>query len=118
MTSFSANQVIFPAFGSFTHIPAALLLLSWTKSDHTQLHVQGLPSSLLAMQVGVLPVVHGSALAGQGQSQALVTATIGEADDQAKSEGITGHTSKQLMVQFGDRMAAAAEVSPVIAHET
>ncbi|DBB10117.1 hypothetical protein WJX82_000225 [Trebouxia sp. C0006] len=62
-------------------------------------------------QVGVLPVVHGSALAGQGQSQALVTATIGEADDQAKSEGITGHTSKQLMVQFGDRMAAAAEAS-------
>ncbi len=68
------------------------------------------------MQVGVLPVVHGSALAGQGQSQALATATIGEADDQAKSEGITGHTSKQLMVPFGDRMAAAAEVSPLIAH--
>jgi len=62
-------------------------------------------------------VVHGSALAGQGQSQALVTATIGEADDQAKSEGITGQTSKQLMVQFGDRMAAAAEVSPLIAHD-
>ncbi|KAL0036610.1 hypothetical protein WJX79_002514 [Trebouxia sp. C0005] len=62
-------------------------------------------------QVGVLPVVHGSAMAGQGQSQALVTATIGEADDHAKSEGITGQTSKQLMVQFGDRMAAAAEAS-------
>ncbi len=67
------------------------------------------------MQVGVLPVVHGSALAGQGQSQALVTATIGEAEDQAKSEGITGQTSKQLMVQFGDRMVAAAEVSPLAA---
>lgn len=61
--------------------------------------------------MGVLPVVHGSALGEQGHSQALVTTTVGEADDQARSEGITGQTSKQLMVQFIDRMAAAAEVS-------
>lgn len=59
----------------------------------------------------MLPVVHGSALGEQGHSQALVTTTVGEADDQARSEGIAGQTSKQLMVQFIDRMAAAAEVS-------
>ncbi len=70
------------------------------------------PHVLVALQVGVLPVVHGSALGQQGGSQALVTTTVGEGDEQAKSEGITGQTSKQLMVQFNDRVAAATEVSP------
>ena len=64
-----------------------------------------------ALQVGVLPVVHGSALGVQGGSQVLVTTTIGPVEAQAKAEGITGQTSKQLMVQLNDRVSNAAEVS-------
>ena len=63
----------------------------------------------MVVQVGVLPVVHGSALGQQGHSQALVTVTVGERDEQARFEGITGETTKQLMVQFTDRVATASE---------
>ena len=62
------------------------------------------------MQTGVLPVVHGSVLVSQGDSQALVTAVVGDDKDQAKSEGITGDQSKQLMVQLSDRTAATSQV--------
>ena len=62
------------------------------------------------MQMGVLPVVHGSALVSQGDSQALVTATLADQREQAKSEGITGEESRQLMVQLTDRTAATAQV--------
>ena len=62
------------------------------------------------MQAGVLPVVHGSALAQHGLSQALVTSTIGDDGSAAKSEGITGETRQLLMVQLNDRVAAATEV--------
>lgn len=67
---------------------------------------------LVLTQVGVLPVVHGSALASQGASQALVTATLGEDTELAKFEGITGDQAKQLMVQLSDRTAAASQVGP------
>lgn len=63
------------------------------------------------MQVGVLPVVHGSALVSHGASQALATAVVGDGlADQAKSEGITGEHRKQLMVQMNDRIAATSQV--------
>ena len=62
------------------------------------------------LQAGVLPVVHGSALGQQGLSQVLVTSTIGDDGSAAKSEGITGETRHQLMVQLNTRVAAATEV--------
>ena len=64
------------------------------------------------LQAGVLPVVHGSALGQQGLSQELVTSTIGDDGSAAKSEGITGETRQQLMVQLNTRVAAATEVQP------
>lgn len=60
----------------------------------------------------MLPVVHGSALGQQGLSQVLVTSTIGDDGSAAKSEGITGETRQQLMVQLNTRVAAATEVQP------
>lgn len=62
------------------------------------------------MQMGALPVVHGSALVAQGHSQALVTATVADNVEQAKTEGITGEQRKQLMVQWNDRVAATSQV--------
>lgn len=64
------------------------------------------------LQAGVLPVVHGSALGQQGLSQVIVTSTIGDDGSAAKSEGITGETRQQLMVQLNTRVAAATEVQP------
>lgn len=56
--------------------------------------------------------MHGSALGQQGLSQVLVTSTIGDDGSAAKSEGITGETRQQLMVQLNTRVAAATEVQP------
>lgn len=72
--------------------------------------------NFLLAQMGVLPVVHGSALVSQGDSQALVTATVADPREQAKSEGITGVESRQLMVQLSDRTAATSQVCLPIRH--
>ena len=45
-------------------------------------------------EVGVLPRVHGSALFTRGETQALVTATLGTSDDEQRVESLEGLKSK------------------------
>src|SRR4051812_37041181 len=52
----------------------------------------------ITMEVGVLPRTHGSALFTRGETQALVTATLGTADDQQKIEMVEGETWKRFML--------------------
>src|SRR4051812_4549228 len=49
-------------------------------------------------EVGVLPRVHGSAVFTRGETQALVTATLGTADDQQKVETVDGDGYKRFML--------------------
>ena len=51
-------------------------------------------------EVGVLPRVHGSALFTRGETQALVTCTLGTADDQQKVEGVDGEIYKRFMLHY------------------
>src|SRR5690606_31912712 len=46
----------------------------------------------IAIEVGVLPRAHGSAVFTRGETQALVTATLGTAEDQQKLEMMEGET--------------------------
>ncbi len=51
-------------------------------------------------EVTVLPRVHGSAVFTRGETQALVTATLGTADDQQKIETMDGETYKRFMLHY------------------
>ena len=51
-------------------------------------------------EVGVLPRVHGSAVFTRGETQALVTATLGTADDQQKIETMEGETYNRFFLHY------------------
>src|SRR5688500_11883494 len=54
----------------------------------------------ITIEVGVLPRTHGSCLFTRGETQALVTATLGTADDQQKVETVDGETWKRFMLHY------------------
>jgi polyribonucleotide nucleotidyltransferase len=52
------------------------------------------------IETGVLPRVHGSAVFTRGETQALVTCTLGTADDAQKIESFEGETWKNFMLHY------------------
>jgi polyribonucleotide nucleotidyltransferase len=52
------------------------------------------------IETGVLPRVHGSAVFTRGETQALVTCTLGTADDAQKIESFEGETWKSFMLHY------------------
>ena len=61
-------------------------------------------------EVGVLPRVHGSAIFTRGETQALVTATLGTGDDQQKVEKVDGETYKRFMLHYNFPPFSVGEV--------
>jgi len=51
-------------------------------------------------EVGVLPRVHGSALFTRGETQALVTVTLGTGDDEQMMDTVRGKWNKQFMLHY------------------
>jgi polyribonucleotide nucleotidyltransferase len=51
-------------------------------------------------ETGVLPRVHGSVIFTRGETQALVTCTLGTADDEQKVEHVTGEYYKRFMLHY------------------
>lgn len=51
-------------------------------------------------EVGVLPRVHGSTVFTRGETQALVTCTLGTADDMQKIEHVDGEQYKRFMLHY------------------
>lgn len=54
----------------------------------------------IACQVSLLPRTHGSALFTRGQTQALVVATLGTADDEQRLDDLQGEASKRFMLHY------------------
>src|SRR6202021_3315452 len=52
----------------------------------------------ITIETGVLPRTHGSALFTRGETQALVTATLGTADDGQRLETMGGERRKNFLV--------------------
>jgi polyribonucleotide nucleotidyltransferase len=52
------------------------------------------------IEVGVLPRVHGSAVFTRGETQALVTTTLGTPDDAQRVERFEGETKKRFMLHY------------------
>jgi polyribonucleotide nucleotidyltransferase len=61
-------------------------------------------------EVGVLPRVHGSAVFTRGETQALVSATLGTEDDAQKIERVEGETYKRFMLHYNFPPFSVGEV--------
>jgi polyribonucleotide nucleotidyltransferase len=61
----------------------------------------------------VLPRVHGSCVFTRGETQALVTVTLGTADDQQKVEMVDGETWKRFMLHYNFPPFSVGEVKPM-----
>jgi polyribonucleotide nucleotidyltransferase len=64
----------------------------------------------ISIEVGVLPRTHGSSVFTRGETQALVTATLGTADDQQKIETMDGETWKRFMLHYNFPPFSVGEV--------
>ncbi len=54
----------------------------------------------ISCEVGLLPRAHGSALFTRGETQALVTATLGTASDEQRMDNIQGMEFKKFMLHY------------------
>ncbi len=67
----------------------------------------------ITCEVGLLPRVHGSALFTRGETQALVAATLGTADDEQRVEQLTGMAYKRFMLHYNFPPFSVGEVKPM-----
>ncbi|MBP6609084.1 MAG: polyribonucleotide nucleotidyltransferase, partial [Deltaproteobacteria bacterium] len=54
----------------------------------------------ITTEVGLLPRVHGSALFTRGETQALVTATLGTSSDEQRIDSLLGDVTKRFMLHY------------------
>jgi polyribonucleotide nucleotidyltransferase len=63
-------------------------------------------------ETGVLPRVHGSVVFTRGETQALVSCTLGTADDQQKIEHVSGEFYKRFMLHYNFPPFSVGETGP------
>jgi polyribonucleotide nucleotidyltransferase len=63
-------------------------------------------------ETGVLPRVHGSVVFTRGETQALVTCTLGTADDQQKIEHVNGEYYKRFLLHYNFPPFSVGETGP------
>jgi polyribonucleotide nucleotidyltransferase len=64
----------------------------------------------LEMEVGLLPRTHGSALFQRGETQALVTVTLGTSGDEQRIDALTGDWRKSFMLHYNFPPFSVGEV--------
>jgi polyribonucleotide nucleotidyltransferase len=64
----------------------------------------------ISIEVGVLPRTHGSAVFTRGETQALVTTTLGTPDDMQRIERFEGETKKRFMLHYNFPPFSVGEV--------
>src|SRR5499425_2771802 len=62
------------------------------------------------IEVGMLPRTHGSAIFTRGETQALVTTTLGTADDMQRLEAFEGEAKKRFMLHYNFPPFSVGEV--------
>jgi polyribonucleotide nucleotidyltransferase len=67
----------------------------------------------ITCEVGVLPRTHGSSLFTRGETQALVTATLGTKQDAQHIEGLTAEIEKRFMLHYNFPPFSTGEVKPL-----
>ncbi len=64
----------------------------------------------VTVEIGVLPRVHGSAIFTRGETQALVTATLGTTDDAQRLESYEGEQKRRFMLHYNFPPFSVGEV--------
>jgi polyribonucleotide nucleotidyltransferase len=64
-------------------------------------------------EVGLLPRVHGSALFQRGETQAVVTATLGTSADEQKIDALTGERWKRFLLHYNFPPYSTGETKPM-----
>ena len=64
----------------------------------------------VSVEIGVLPRVHGSAVFTRGETQALVTATLGTTDDAQRMESYEGEQKRRFMLHYNFPPFSVGEV--------
>src|SRR6266851_1225199 len=64
----------------------------------------------VTVEIGVLPRVHGSALFTRGETQALVSATLGTTDDAQRLESYEGEQKRRFMLHYNFPPFSVGEV--------
>ena len=64
----------------------------------------------ITIETGVLPRVHGSALFTRGETQALVSATLGTTDDAQRMESYEGEQKRKFMLHYNFPPFSVGEV--------
>jgi polyribonucleotide nucleotidyltransferase len=67
----------------------------------------------ISTEVGLLPRVHGSALFQRGETQAIVTTTLGTASDEQKIDALTGERWKRFMLHYNFPPFSTGETKPL-----
>jgi polyribonucleotide nucleotidyltransferase len=65
----------------------------------------------ITCEVGILPRTHGSALFTRGETQALVTATLGTAEDMQRLDVLEGEAFKRFMLHYNFPPFSVGEVA-------
>jgi polyribonucleotide nucleotidyltransferase len=67
----------------------------------------------ITSEVGVLPRVHGSSLFTRGETQALVSATLGTEDDVQRIDALTGDIVKRFLLHYNFPPYSTGETKPM-----
>jgi polyribonucleotide nucleotidyltransferase len=67
----------------------------------------------ISIEVGALPRTHGSAIFQRGETQALVVATLGTADDEQRIETLAGEVSRRFMLHYNFPPFSVNETKPL-----
>jgi polyribonucleotide nucleotidyltransferase len=66
----------------------------------------------ISIDVGLLPRTHGSALFTRGETQALVTATLGTSEDEQMIDSVVGKSDRTFMLHYNFPAFSVGEVRP------
>jgi polyribonucleotide nucleotidyltransferase len=67
----------------------------------------------ITTEVGLLPRAHGSALFTRGETQAMVTVTLGTSEDMQRMEDLAGESSKRFMLHYNFPPFSVGETGPL-----
>ncbi|HEY7618084.1 MAG TPA: polyribonucleotide nucleotidyltransferase, partial [Terriglobales bacterium] len=65
----------------------------------------------ISIEIGILPRTHGSAIFTRGETQALVTTTLGTSDDMQRLEVFEGEAKKRFMLHYNFPPFSVGEVA-------
>jgi polyribonucleotide nucleotidyltransferase len=64
----------------------------------------------ISSEVGILPRAHGSAVFTRGETQALVTVTLGTGEDEQRLDNLSGESTKRFMLHYNFPPFSVGEV--------